>query len=410
MQRRTLMTLATGAAAVLALLAWAFAPRPLPVETARVETGAFELTLQEDGKTRLHERYLVSAPLAGRLARITLREGDSVAVGDTLALLTPVLAPMLDERTLAEQRARVQIAQVGVQRAATGSAAARIGLEQARNEFRRSQQLAQQGFVAPTKIDTDRLAVQAAEKELELAREGERIAAHELTQAQAALGATGGASGAGPAGGAMKTARAFAVRSPIAGRVLRVQQPSEAVVALGTPLLELGDTRQLEVVAELLSTDALRTAPGSPVRIERWGGEGVLLGQVRRVEPAAFTKISALGVEEQRVRVLIDLTSPPERWAALGDGYALALHIVLQRQESVLRVPVSAVFPRPVADGGGPAVFVVEDGRARLQPVKLGGRNGRHAWVEEGLAAGQVVIVYPGAAVADGLRVKARAV
>jgi HlyD family secretion protein len=185
-------------------------------------------------------------------------------------------------------------------------------------------------------------------------------------------------------------------------------QPSEAVVALGTPLLELGDTRQLEVVAELLSTDALRAAPGSPVRIERWGGEGVLEGVVRRIEPAAFTKISALGVEEQRVRVLIELTSPPERWAALGDGFALAVHIVLARHERVLRVPVSAVFPRPVADGGGPAVFVVDSGRARLQPVAVGGRNGQHAWSTEGLAEGQQVVIYPGAAVADGVRVHPR--
>lgn len=399
MSRRRLLTIALAAAASLLVLAWAFAPRALPVETARVDRGPFELTLQEDGKTRLHERYVVSAPLAGRLARITLREGDDVAEGDTLALLTPVLAPMLDERTLAEQRGRVQIAQVGVQRAATRSAAARIALQQARNELGRSRQLAQQGFVAPTKAETDRLAVLAAEKELELAQEGERIAAHELTQARAALGATGAAGG-----------QAFAVRSPIAGRVLRVLQLSEAAVALGAPLLELGDTRQLEVVAELLSTEALRAAPGSLVRVERWGGEGTLEGRVRRVEPAAFTKISALGVEEQRVRVLIELTSPQQRWAALGDGYALALHIVLQRHDSVLRVPVSAVLPLPVAKGGGPAVFLVEGGRARLQPLVLGARNARHAWVSEGLSEGQEVVVYPGAGVSDGARVQPRAV
>jgi HlyD family secretion protein len=404
MQRRTLLTLAAGGAALLALLAWAFAPRPLPVETAAADLGTFELVLQEDAKTRLHERYVVSAPLAGRLARITLREGDAVAAGDALARLTPVMAPMQDERTLAEQRARVQITQVGVQRAATRSAAARIALEQVRTDLRRNEELARQGFVAPTRLEGQRLAVLSAEKELELAQEGERIAAHELTQARAALGAVGGS---GTSAGAT---REFVVRAPVAGRVLRVAQPSEAVVALGTPLLELGDTRQLEVVAELLSTEALRAAPGSPVRIERWGGEGVLEGVVRRIEPAAFTKISALGVEEQRVRVHIDLTSPPERWAALGDGFALAVHIVLARHERVLRVPVSAVFPRPVADGGGPAVFVVDGGRARLQPVAVGGRNGQQAWVTEGLAEGQTVIVYPGAAVADGVRVKPREV
>jgi HlyD family secretion protein len=401
MQRRTLITTTVAGLALAALLAWAFAPRPLAVETERATLGPFELTLQEDARTRLHERFVVSAPLAGRLARITLREGDEVAADAPLARLTPVLAPMLDERSLAEQRARVQIAQVGVQRGATRTAAARIALEQARNELRRSEQLAQQGFVAPTKVDTDRLLVQAAQKELELAQEGERISAHELTQARAALGAIGAAPGTG---------REFTVRAPVAGRVLRVLQPSEGVVALGTPLVELGDTRQLEVVAELLTTDALQARPGAAVRIERWGGEGELAGVVKRVEPAAFTKISALGVEEQRVRVLIELTSPPAQWAALGDGYAVAVHIVLLQHERVLRVPVSAVFPRPVADGGGPAVFVLDGDRARLQPVTVGGRNGQHAWITEGLSDGQDVIVYPGAAVADGVRVQPREV
>lgn len=403
MQRRTLITLGAAGAALVALLVWAFAPRPLPVETATADTGPFEQVLQEEGKTRLVNRYTVSAPLAGRLARITLREGDAVAAGDVLARLAPVMAPMLDERSLAEQRARVQIAQVGVERAATRSAAARIALEQARNDLRRSEELARQGFVAATRLESERLAVRAAQNELELAREGERIAAHELTQARAALGASGaGAPGAAP--------REFAVRAPVAGRVLRLLQPSEGVVALGTPLLELGDTRELEVVAEMLTTEALLAAPGRPVRIERWGGEGTLEGVVQRVEPAAFTKISALGVEEQRVRVVIGLTGDPARRAALGDGFALTVHVVVQRHEAVTRVPVSALFPRPVAEGGGPAVFVLQDGRARLRPVAVGGRNGEHGWITQGLQPGEVVIAYPGAGVADGVRVKPRAV
>ena len=205
---------------------------------------------------------------------------------------------------------------------------------------------------------------------------------------------------------------AFELRSPVAGRVLKVHHQSETVVATGTPLLEVGDTRRMEIVAELLTTDALLAVPGSAVRIERWGGPDVLQGRVRLVEPAAFTKISALGVEEQRVNVLIDLTSPAAAWAALGDGYRVGVRIVTRSEANVLRVPVSAVFPLP-ADGGGatgPAVFVLDGGRARLQPVQLGARNGSEAWIQHGLTPGAKVLIYPPAAVQDGAKVRVRSV
>ncbi|MCW5632858.1 MAG: HlyD family efflux transporter periplasmic adaptor subunit [Rubrivivax sp.] len=216
--------------------------------------------------------------------------------------------------------------------------------------------------------------------------------------------------------------RAFAVRAPVAGRVLRVLQPSETTVALGTPLIELGDTAHLEIVAELLTPDALAARPGSRVHVERWGGPTTLEGIVRTVEPAAFTKVSALGVEEQRVRVLIDLTSPRAQWSSLGDAYRVGVRIVTLAQDRAVQVPASAVFPMPAdeaaaaadrpADGAAAAhaVFVVEDGRARLRPVELGARNGGAAWVRQGLTPGQQVIVYPGAAVHDGVRVSARSV
>jgi HlyD family secretion protein len=199
----------------------------------------------------------------------------------------------------------------------------------------------------------------------------------------------------------------------VAGRVLRLLQTSEATVAVGTPLLEIGDTRRLEIVAELLTTDALRTRPGDRVRIDRWGGPATLEGRVRRVEPAAFTKVSALGVEEQRVNVLIDITSPREAWSALGDGFRVGLRIVLLSVPDALQVPVSAVFPLPrPRDGPAPdpsmAVFGIVDGRARRLPVEVGGRNGSEAWIRAGLAEGDAVIVYPPATVADGARVEAR--
>jgi HlyD family secretion protein len=205
--------------------------------------------------------------------------------------------------------------------------------------------------------------------------------------------------------------RRFALHAPVAGRVLRVLQASEGTVTPGTPLLEIGDVARLEVVAELLTTDALQAGPGRDVRIEQWGGPGTLAGRVRLVEPAAFTKVSALGVEEQRVNVRIDITSPPAQWQALGDGYRVGVRIVTQRQPDVVRVPVSAVFPLPPAADdapGGYAVFVVADGKAQRQTVQIGARNGRHAWVQKGLAAGATVIVYPPSEVEDGVRVKPR--
>jgi HlyD family secretion protein len=415
MNRKTLLIAGAGAVALIALLGWAFAPRPVEVEVASASVGPFETTIDEDARTRLRERYIVSAPLTGRLQRLTLREGDAVVAGAVLATLQPVLSPMLDERTLREQQARVGAAEAGVLQAGSGIGAAQVALERVRLELRRTEQLAQQGFVAPTKVDTDRLAVQAAQKALENATEGEHVARHALTQARAALMAVRGAtSGATEGAGTAQPGRApFVVRAPVSARVLKLHHTSEATVALGAPLIELGDTTQMEIVAELLTTDALLARPGSAVRIERWGGPGVLQGRVRRIEPAAFTKVSALGVEEQRVNVLIDLTSPAAEWAALGDGYRVGVRIVTRSEAAVLRVPVSAVFPLPAGEGAaspGYAVFVAEAGHARLQPVKVVERNGSLAWIEQGLAAGAEVIVYPPNTVADGVRVKLRGV
>lgn len=387
-------------ASIVALLAWAFAPRPLQVELATVDSGRFEVTIDEDGKTRVRDRYVVSSPLAGRLSRIALREGDAVTPGTVLATLAPTFAPMLDARTGAELAARVETADAMVARARTRIGRAKVALEQARTVLKRDEALAGGRFVSASQLDTDRLAVRAAQQELDSATQDRHVAGHELDQARAALAAVRNDDGA-----------TFAVRAPVSGRVLRVLQTSAGTVALGTPLLEIGDTGKMEIVAELLTADALQAKPGTPVRIERWGGETPLAGTVRRVEPAAFTKISALGVEEQRVNVLIDIATPPEQWRALGDGYRVGVRIVALARDDVLRVPVSAVFPRtqPTDDPRAMAVFVADAGRARLRPVVVGGRNGEHAWIVSGLRAGERVIVYPGDAVTDGLRIEARA-
>lgn len=398
MNRKT-WTFSLGAAALAVLaFAWAFAPRPVAVETATARLDRFEAGIEEDGKTRVRDRFILSAPLAGSLSRIALREGDSVVAGTPVATLLPMLPPLQDERTLQAQQAQVEIAIAGLQRSQARTEAARVAQQQARNELQSSEALARQGYVAETKLDRDRLMLKAAQQDLEAATQERHAAEHQLEQARAALGLLQHAGGS----------RAFTVRAPVDGRVLRVIQGSEATVALGAPLLELGDTRRMEVVAELLTTEALKAVPGSPVVIERWGGDGALEGQVRLVEPGAFTKVSALGVEEQRVRVLVDLTSPPDRWSGLGDGYRVGVRIVVRQSAQALQVPVGAVFPRP--DGpGAMAVYLLRDGRARLQPVELVARNGSAAWVRSGLKPGDEVVVYPPASLADGARVKRRA-
>jgi HlyD family secretion protein len=404
MTPRTLTLAALATVAGAAALAWAFAPRPLPVEIVAADRGRFELSIDEDARTRLRERYVVSAPLAGRLSRIALREGDPIEQGAVLALLSPALAPLIDDRSLAGLQARVEAAEAGVLRAAARVDRARVALEQARNEAARTEQLATRGFVAPTKLEADRLAVAAAGKELEAADQDRHVAKHDVDQARAALGTAREG----------RAARPFEVRAPVAGRVLKVAQSSEATVALGTPLLEIGDTRRLEVVAELLTTDALRTRPGDRVVVERWGGPGTLEGRVRLVEPAAFTKVSALGVEEQRVNVVVDLVGSREEAARLGDGYRVSVRIVVLAVDDAVRVPVGAVFPLPRTPGApedatqGWAVFTVADGRARRVPVELGGRNGTHAWIRAGLEPGADVVVYPPPALADDRKVAAR--
>lgn len=390
-----------GIAVLLGILAWAFAPRPVEVETASAEVGRFEAGVEEDGKTRLRENYVISAPLAGLLTRITLKEGDSVKAGANVAMIRPAYAPLQDERTLREQQARLEMTRAQVDRIKARVEAAEVALRRARNDLARSEKLAGQGFVAASRLESERLAALAAEKELDAAIAERDIARHEVEQARAALMAVRNPT--------TVSERGLAVRAPVGGKVLRVVQASEAVVPFGTPLLELGDLSTLEIVAELLTADALQAAPGSSVLITRWGGPP-LAGRVRRVEPAAFTKISALGVEEQRVRVLIDIASPAETWRALGVGYRVNVRIVTMAVERVLKIPVSAVFPIPQGkeQGRGMAVYTVVDDRARLTPVQLGARNDAEAWVRAGIEQGAKVIIYPAAQVADGVRVQVR--
>lgn len=395
MIRKKFLLLGAGGAAALGLLAWAFAPRPVAVEAGVVASGRYEQSIEEDGQTRLKDRYTVSAPVAARLARITLKAGDRVAPGDVVATLLPAMSAMIDERSAREAQARHHAAGANVAAAQAKVERASVSLQEAQLELHRTEKLAREGFLAPARLDDARLATAGARRELDGAKAAHAAAVHEQAQAAAALL---------PAGGSVQAGKPLALQSPVEGVVLRVAQPSEATLPAGTPLLDIGDPRRLEIVAELLTTDAIQAQPGRRAVVERWGGPPVA-AVVRRVEPGAFTKVSALGVEEQRVKVLLDLEEPPAEWVVMGDGYRVTVRVITQSLDRALTVPVGALFP--IGDGGM-AVYRIDGNRARLQVVEVAGRNGSDAWVRSGLEAGQRVIVYPPPAVEDGKRVAIR--
>ena len=376
------------------LLVWAFWPQPVEVEVGALSRGIFERAVQEDGKTRLRERYVVSSPLTGRVQRISLKQGDAVDRDAVLATLWPVMPGLLDERARQEQTERIGALEAAARRASASVERARAALDQALADLRRSETLAQQGFVAPTQNETGRLTVRLRQKELDSARQEEDAAGHELQQARIAIrtfssGATG--------------QRSWAIKSPVAGRVLKINQQSEGLVQAGTALLEVGDPRDLEVVVDLLTEDAAQVRPGTPATLANWGGPQLLPARVRVVEPAAYTKISALGVEEQRVNVVLDILSPREHWSALGDGYKADVRIVVQTEQNALQVPVSALFPAGVRA----ALYAVENGRARRHEVEVLARNGSQAWIRSELPPGTEVILFPPARLVEGERVRA---
>lgn len=398
MSKKQILTLIFGAGAAIAMLWWAFTPRPAAVEVVEVTRGHFEQTIDEDGKTRVRERYIVSAPLAGRVQRVTLKAGDTVMRGDIVAVMHPAAPPLIDARAERELEERVGTAQAALARSRTAVEHARAALAQNRADAQRTQKLAAQGFVAPTQLEREELKVTLSAREAEAADFERHAAEHQLELARAALTRSrqGWQSGRG---------EKFDIRSPVAGRVLRVSQESEAVVALGAPLLEIGDPADLEIVVDVLSGDALQIAPGQLVRLERPGiALAALEGRVRRVEPSAFTKVSALGVEEQRVNVVIDITSPRAQWQNLGDAYRVDARIVVNDARDAIKVPVAALF----REGAQWAVFVADRNVARKRIIETSRRGAREALVDKGLAAGERVIVYPGDAVIDGRKITIR--
>jgi len=392
---RRFLLLAVGVL-VLVGIAVAWIPEPLAVDTATAVRGPLRVTIDEDGQARVKDRYIVSAPLGGSLDRIELDPGDDVRAGQLLARIVPLVPALLDERSRSEAQAHVLAAT-----AAQRQASAQIGRAEASREFAvkeadRQSKLAQAGAISRVEHEQALLAARTSTADLESARFAARVAAHELDMARAALRRLSASKAEG-------RGEQLEVPSPVNGRVLKVLQESEGVVQAGTPLLEVGDPAALEIVVDVLTVDAVRIAPNARVRIDRWGGPE-LEGRVRRVEPSAFTRLSSLGVEEQRVNVLIDLVSPGKEWGTLGDGYRVEAHIVVWEGQDVLKIPSSAVFRR----GNGWAAYRIEEGTARLSPVEIGERSGRDVEVRKGLSPGAVIVVYPSDQISDGARVRSR--
>jgi HlyD family secretion protein len=383
-KRSVWIVIAVAAAALLGLV---FRPSPLAVETGQVVRGALRVSVDEEGKTRVRDRFVVSAPVAGRLGRVELREGDAVERGGVIARLAPL---PLDERTRAEANARLHAAIASERSAEARIVKASRELEQARRSHVRADELARTGTLASEAREQAELAEETLERDLESARFAGRAAAFEKEAARAALLAAE----AGPEGFAAEVT----VRAPVTGRILRLLQQSERSVSAGTPLVEIGDPASLEIVVDLLSADAVRVRPGAAMRIDAGDG-GTLSGRVRTIEPSAFTKVSALGVEEQRVNVIADFMEPPGR---LGDGYRVESSVTVWEADRAVKAPAAALFRR----GSKWSVFVIEDGRARSRDVEVGHRNADEAEIVRGVDPGAVVILHRGDRVRDGLRVR----
>ena len=372
------------AAAVAVAVVLAFMPDPIRVETARATVGALEVTVDEDGEARAHDRYVIAAPTAGRVERIELDDGDPVKAGQQVARIWP--AP-LGSREREEQLARIAAAEAALAEARSREQRAAADFRQARRDRERVENLVRDKFVSPQAAERARVTESTASNDLDGAKAHIRVAEADLRAARAARLALDEQKGG-----------AVPVRSPVAGRVLRIAEKSERVVPAGAPLLTLGDPQKMEVVVDLLSQEAVKVRPGMDMLIEGWGGGRTLRGRVRTVEPYAFTKVSALGVEEQRVNVIGDFVDPP---GPLGDGYRVEVRIVVWRGEHVLKVPVSALFRQ----GEAWAVFVVEGGRARLRTAEPGQRGAQEAEIRSGLREGEAVVRHPANELKDGARV-----
>ena len=392
---RTILIL-VGAVAGVAALGFMLAPKPIDVVTEVLEKGQLLVTVDEDGFTRIHDTYIFAAPFSGRMLRSDLEPGDRVVRGETvLARIEPPPVDLLDERAATQARAQIKAAQATLEQVEPVIEQAEIALEYAQEELDRANRLFQQNNLAEAQRDKIELSYKSAQHELQRAELNRNIARFELEMAQAALLQAG-------AEGPRSAQPHFEIISPISGLVLRQWHKSETILTSGTQLLEVGDPQDLEVVVDVLSSDAVQITPQAPALLEDWGGDLPLDAVVRLVEPQGFTKISALGVEEQRVNVILDLVGDRQLCAGLGAGFRVHARIVVYQREDVLKAPVSALF----REGPDWAALVVENGRAHLRRLEVGRRNDLQAEILKGCAVGDVVVLHPSDKVSDGTRVR----
>lgn len=393
MQGRKLATIIIASSAVIGLAILGFQPMPQQVDSKTVEYGPLSITIEEEGKTRIVDRYVISAPVAGFIHRVDLDVGDTLKQDQVLITIESLPSELLDPRSRATALARIEAADANFDSARERTAAAQAETQLARIEYERMVALCEvqcaskeQEDLALTRLRSNEAMEMSSQFAVDIAR-------HELEAAQAALEFA-----------QSKGTEQLLVRAPIDGQVLKVLRESEGVVSRGEPLVEIGNPHHLEVEIDVLSADAVRLSADTHVVFERWGGSKPIEGRVRTVEPVGFTKVSALGVEEQRVLVIADLTSQADLWQRLGDGYRVEAKFILWHQNNVLRVPSSSLFK--VNDGW--AVFKLINDRAQQSQVEIGKRNGLHAEVLAGLKAGDVVITHPSSAIEDGSLVEGR--
>jgi len=389
--------LVSGAVIILVLIGIGFMPRPVLVDIVTVTRGPLTVTINEEGKTRVMDHYLLSAPVDGYLRRINLEVGDPVTRDQPLGSLEPLRPAVLDTRARAEAQARVASAMAALSAAEQEVSAAAADTQYAADEQRRLKQLFDSGAVSLDQLQQADANARRTAARLESARFAVEIARYEKIAAEASLKYS-------VAGGTDEPTESEMILAPVNGSVLKIHHQSEGVVYKGDPLVDIGDPHSLEIVVEVLSRDAVRITPGMRVLLTRWGGDGTLQGSVRTVEPTGFTKISALGVEEQRVLIIIDIVSSPELWERLGDGYRVETAFVIWEEPDVLQIPTSAMFRQ----GDAWTVYVVENGRAEPRPILPGQRSGLSTQIVSGLDEGELVINHPGDNLEAGSRVKSR--
>jgi HlyD family secretion protein len=386
---------------VAAGFAWLLRPEPIQVDVARASVRHMEVTVDEEGVNRIKDVYVVSAPVSGRVERAPREVGDRVAAGATVvATFRPAVPSILDPRTRLELQRAVEAARAAKDLATAELRRAEAGRTFAEAALRRTQTLSDRRVVSPSTLEKAQLDANVARQQVETAKAQLDVRTHDLEVAEARLINPNAASG--NANGEC----CMTLTAPVNGIVLRTPQISEQIVPAGTPLVEIGNPLKTEITADLLSTDAVKVKPGDPATITGWGGGQTLKAKVRRVDPAAFTKVSALGIEEQRVRVVLEVLDPPAQWTGLGHEYRVFVHITIWQSDNALQAPLGALF----RSGGQWAVFRVIDGRARLTPVRIGQMNAANVQIADGLKAGDVVILHPSDQITDGASIQNRPV